>query len=264
MPTTVSMPNTANAATLAALGSVAYVSETLLHEAAGHGSVCLATGGKITLLAPLYMRCSEVALQMVAAGPGMNLLAGLVSYLLLQRREAINGAWRYFLWLVFLFNWLVAAGYAMVGAATGFGDWGVVFAAVQPDWLWRVPLGIAALALYVVTLRLASRIFVRITGLAHPDLTTRLHLMLIPTGAAALIAIAAQLYGQGIDTLGLALAIGCTLVPGITLVWAFDGKNVEPESPLRIAFNGLWVLAGAAVAVGFILFVGPGLDLSAL
>lgn len=258
------MPRFRSAKNASALGSVAYVSETLLHEAVGHGGVCLAIGGKITLLAPLYMRCSEVTLQMVAAGPGINLFAGLVSFLLLHRRGAISGAWRYFLWLVFVFNWLVAAGYAMVGAATGFGDWGVAFAAVHPDGLWRIPLGIAALALYVLTLRLASRIFVRITGLAHPDFATRARLMLVPTGAAAVIAIAAQIYGQGSDPLGLALAIGCTLVPGVTLVWAFDGRTAQPESPLSVGFSGLWVLAGAAIAAGFILFVGPGLELSAL
>jgi hypothetical protein len=262
MSTPTNVSNTTNSATLAALGTIAYVGEALLHEAAGHGGMCLATGGRITLLTALYMRCSELTILMVAAGPGMNLLVGLLSLLLLQRREAISGIWRYTLWLAFLFNWLVAAGYAMVGAATRFGDWDAMFAPIRPSWLWRVPLGVGALFFYAMTLRLASRIFVRITGLVQPDLRTRTRLILLPTGAATLVALAAQLYGQGTGPLGVGLALGCTLVPGATLVWAFDGKGAQPGSPLRIPFSGIWSAAGGLIAAGFILFIGPGLDLS--
>src|SRR6185503_6556660 len=58
--------------TLAALGIVAFVAQSLLHEAVGHGAACLAIGGRITWLTPMYMRCSVESPAMVAAGPALN------------------------------------------------------------------------------------------------------------------------------------------------------------------------------------------------
>ena len=132
-----SIDTRANLLSLAALGVLAYVAETLVHEAVGHGGVCLASGGALTLLAPLYMRCSVVTAAMIVAGPAANAVTGLLCLIALQAPSLRNGAFRFFLWLSFVFNWLVAAGYLLVGSATGFGDWGVVFAAVTPDWHWR-------------------------------------------------------------------------------------------------------------------------------
>src|SRR5262249_10178329 len=96
---------------IAALGLLAYVAETLLHELGGHGSVCLVSGGQIVLLAPLYMRCSVETVAIVAAGPAANFLVGLLCLVVLSMPARRAGAFRYFLWLSLCFNWLVAAGY---------------------------------------------------------------------------------------------------------------------------------------------------------
>jgi hypothetical protein len=226
--------------TLAALGVVAYVSETLLHEAVGHGGACLALGGRVESIAPLYMRCSVTAPALAAAGPGMNLLAGAAGLLALR---GLSGRSRHFAWLVFVFNWLIAAGYLLVGAATGFGDWGALFAGVSPDWHWRAPAALAALAFYMLTLRIASRLF----------LGTRAVMILVPAAAAAVTALAAQIYGQGTDARGLALAFGCTLFVGFTLFW-----TAEDKIPEHIGRSLPWITLGLAAAAGFIVFVGPG------
>ena len=48
-----------NVATLLSLGVIAYVGETLMHEGIGHGGACMLVGGRIAVLAPLWMRCSR-------------------------------------------------------------------------------------------------------------------------------------------------------------------------------------------------------------
>src|SRR5581483_4585471 len=105
-----------DALTLAALGILAFVAQTLSHEAVGHGSLCVLFGGRIVLIAPFYMQCTIQPWTMVAAGPGANLLEGLVAYLLLRRASGKAGPAVYWLWLFFLQTWLVAAGYLLVGA----------------------------------------------------------------------------------------------------------------------------------------------------
>jgi hypothetical protein len=254
----------ANPLTLAALGILAYVMETVLHEAGGHGSVCLLTQGHITMLAPLFMRCSVQNLSLVAAGPAMNGLVTVLSLIALHIGRPAGNAVRYFIWLCLVFNGLVAAGYLMVGAATGFGDWGVVFAGVQPDWHWRVPGFVIGLLAYIGLIEIAKREFRRLGDLHSVSRPVVMRLVLVPAGAAAIVAVAAQWYGHGLQMAGLALA--CTLGVGVTLLGIVDPKGTRTikDSALHIGLSVPAIVLALAVAAGFILWIGPGADLSAL
>src|ERR1700761_961072 len=99
--------------TLAAAGVIAYVTEAMGHELVGHGGACLASGGMITALAPLWMRCSIVTPVIVLAGPLFNFVAAAIAGAILMRSRR-TGAFAYLLWLVFVFNLLVASGYLVV------------------------------------------------------------------------------------------------------------------------------------------------------
>lgn len=254
----------ANPLSLAALGVLAYVAETLVHEAVGHGGVCMASGGSLTFLAPLYMRCSVVTAAMIAAGPAANVVTGLLCLIALQAPSSRTGAFRYFLWLSFVFNWLVAAGYLLVGAATGFGDWGALFASVTPNWHWRVPAGALALASYLGTLRLAEREFHRETGIGSPTKRLLARMVLIPAAAAAVVAAGAEIYGQGAQPLGLGLALGCTLFVGVTLmgIGGQQGARTLDDSRLAIGFDLPLAVLALFVGAAFIAFIGPGLVIS--
>src|SRR5580693_7728641 len=146
--------------TILAIGVLAYVGETVGHELLGHGGVCLLDGGRITALAPLWMRCSVHTIPMVVAGPAFNFAVGglCAAILKLQDRSDTLG---YFLWLSCSFNLLVAFGYLMVGGATTLGDWGVVFASVQPQWAWRLALAAVGLAGYLIALRTLATLYER-------------------------------------------------------------------------------------------------------
>src|SRR6185369_5300207 len=78
---------------------------------------------------------------MVLAGPVANLAAGAVCWAILRGAPPRSAAVRLFLWVSVAFQWLVAAGYLAVGAASGFGDWPVILPALSawPARLARAP-----------------------------------------------------------------------------------------------------------------------------
>ena len=76
---------------LMAAGLLAYLVETLLHEAVGHGGVCLASGPRFTMRAPHWMRCNDASVLLVAAAPAMNVLAACVFAAVLFTRCAGGG-----------------------------------------------------------------------------------------------------------------------------------------------------------------------------
>jgi len=246
-------------ATLAALGVIAYVSETLGHEAIGHGGLCLLHGGRISALAPLWMRCSVQSLAMVAAGPILNLvMAALCAVVLMLRRR--SDTLSYLVWLCCAFNALVACGYMIVGGATTFGDWGVLFASVEPSWLWRAALvgvGVTGYLAALMGLGALYRSIAGVGGLRPRKLAT---LTLVPATAAAVVACAAELAGRHVNVGALPLALGCTIFVGwnlgsIRLLSPGDSEGASPSS-LTIPFQPAWLVAGAATAVGFIWLLG--------
>ena len=74
-----------------------------------------------------------------------------------------TAALRLFLWLSIAFQWLVAAGYLAVGAASGFGDWPVILPALS-SWPARVGAIIVAAGGYVLALRALARLGVQRLG----------------------------------------------------------------------------------------------------
>lgn len=246
--------------TILAIGVIAYVGETLLHELVGHGGVCLALGGHITKLAPLWMNCSVASPWMVVAGPAMNLLAAALFLGLIWSPQRRGPARRTLLWLSFAFNALVASGYLMVGGVTGFGDWRVLFDGVHPAGLWRIPAVLVGLGAYFAGLALAARAYARLNGvsLGRGRRWTR---TMIPAGGAAVVACGAEAFGGRADPMTLVLALGCTIFVGWTLSRLGNGGEVEPEP---VPLNRGLVVVGVLVGLAFITMIGPGADLSGL
>ena len=244
--------------TLLAAGVLAYVAETMLHEAAGHGGVCLAEGHRLLALAPLWMRCSETGWLLTAAGPAANVIAAVVFFGLLRVMRNVGPAAGLLLWLGFAFNALVACGYLGVGAATGFGDWPVLFAGVAPSASWRVPALLVAICGYYGCLHVAARLFVSLAGggpEAARDLRRR---ALVPAAGAAFVACLAEIVGQRADLMTLALSLGCTAVIG----WSLSGMDgviarARLRNPAHIVRTPSIIVSAAVVAAIFIIVVGP-------
>jgi hypothetical protein len=251
--------------TLMAAGVLAYLAETLLHEVVGHGGVCVASDLRFTMLAPLWMRCSESPLLLVAAGPAMNVVAacGFAAALVLAPvRQPLTAL---LLWLGFGFNALVACGYLAVGALAGFGDWPVVFASVHPQWAWRIPAAMLAVAAYYVCLRAAAALFVRHAG-AGPAARARLRRRALwPASAAAVVACLAEIAGGRGQPMPLALAMGCTIVVGFSLT-SMDtvvARASARQRDLGAIYRAWWLIgAGLTASAAFIVLIGPGLVIS--
>jgi hypothetical protein len=251
--------------TLLAAGVVAYVAETMLHEAAGHGGACVVSGLHFTMLAPLWMRCSAFSPAVVASGPAMNVLAACVSFLALRFAPMRQPVAALLFWLSFVFNALVACGYLAVGALTGFGDWPALFAWVDPPWAWRVPAAFIAAASSYVCLLVAASLFRRFAGSGAVARSRLWRRAMWPACGAAAVACLAEIVGGRWQLVPLMLALGCTVVVGFSLTSMDGAVAVEGDDATDLGpfARSVWlVAAGLAVGVGFVLVVGPGLDLS--
>jgi hypothetical protein len=253
-------------ATSLALGVIAYVGETLLHEGVGHGGACLLLGGRITVLAPLWMRCSVDASLLEAAGPAANLLAACLFLSLIWLAPPRAAALRQFLWLSFAFNSLVACGYLVVGGCSGFGDWGVLFKAVRPTIVWRAPAVIAGLAGYYGSLVIAASAYRRLAGTGDISRRQIWARAVVPAVGAACVAVAAEIVGGRVQLGSLVLALGCTLFVGLSLT-RMPGIARQTELPaissrLSLELSPALITTALIVATAFVVVIGPGVDLS--
>jgi hypothetical protein len=242
---------------MAAIGLLAYAGETVGHELIGHGGVCVLSGGQVTALAPLWMHCSVQTIPMVAAGPLFNFIAAAVFAAVLRWRKR-SDAWSYFFWLSAGFNLLVACGYLLVGGATTWGDWGVVFADVKPAWAWRAALIIAGLTGYLLGLRLLGGLYARFAGHAGFE-APLLRRRTLPAGAsAAIMACAAEAVGGRVTLATIGLSLGCTLFVGWSLRFIKEPTARSAETAGDLTVRGLgWLLAAAIVAFVFVAIIGP-------
>jgi hypothetical protein len=245
------------------LGVVAYVAATMLHEALGHGLVCLATGGRVTLLYPLGMRCSVVGPLMVAAGPATNLVAGALCWFVLAKTNAFGGNARYLLWLGMVFNLLVAAGYIAVGGLLNFGDWAYLIGGLQPPVAWRIATVVVAAALYYGSLRIIAAEYYRFTGPSGISPPRLYRLTLWPAAAAAVVSCAAAALSPTAKPIALELAVATTLVPGLSLLAVADllvsmRRKPVPEQA-RVTWSIAWLAVALVVGVVFVAVVGPGI-----
>jgi hypothetical protein len=242
---------------MAAIGLLAYAGETVGHELIGHGGVCVLSGGQVTALAPLWMHCSVQTIPMVAAGPLFNFIAAAFFATVLRWRQG-SDTWSYFFWLSASFNMLVACGYLLVGGATTWGDWGVVFADVKPAWGWRAGLIIAGLAGYVFGLRLLGSLYARFAGHTGFDAQVLRRRALLPGAAAAIMACAAEVVGGRFTVGTIGLSLGCTLFVGWSLRFIKEPKAPSAGTAVDPTVRGGgWLLVAAIIAGVFIAIVGP-------
>ncbi len=142
--------------TVAALAILAACVVTVAHEALGHGSACLASGGRIMLLSSALFRCSVHSTLVDPAGPAMDLVVGTVA--LIAQRFVSGPAARLFCLLVMTLSYGWESGYAFHAMLMQDGD--LYFAARdlfgEPSLWWRVAGGAAGIAFYLANIRLTA------------------------------------------------------------------------------------------------------------
>ena len=244
--------------TLAALGVVAFVCCDLLHEWAGHGAVCLATGGRVATLSTVHLQCMGGWQRLVSgAGIGVNLLAGALC--LLWLRHLHNGSihLRYFVWLLAAYNLFTGCGYVVSSSLSDTGDLAQALRGVA----WRgcsAALGLAAYAWSILAATRALRRFATAVGAAQAW-----RLILPPYFAAAAVACAAAACNAILPSTVL-MAVSTTLGAWgfllLPLAWRFGSPAKVSEPVTRHAG---WVLGAAITAAVFVGALGPGIRLYA-
>jgi hypothetical protein len=236
--------------TLGAIAAVAFIVACVAHEAIGHGGMCLAVGGRITLLTSVYFHCTNGGPLTDAAGPLMNLIAGAACWLLARNQPLISQT-RLFFVLAMAFNLFWGAGYFILSAVTNTGDWSFVLRdlSLEPRWLWRLLMGALGVVIYVRSARAVA---------THvPPGTPLVWLYLI----AGMVSCVAALFYAGPALPAVREAAQESFGAAVGLLFLAYRKSKQPHalpSPSLVAHSNAWLLSSALVTILFLLVLGRG------
>ncbi len=246
---------------------VAYAACDMTHEVLGHGVACLLTGVRPLSLSTVALQTGTSDHWVAAAGSIANVIAGMAGFLLLRRRAVFN-AGTYFLWLFAATNLLNGTGYLFFSGAFDVGDWAVVISGIEPHAVWRWLLVLAGAALYVGAIRWIAGDAIRLVreGLLSRRDIQPLVFPAYVAGGVLLVAGSALnridpslILTSGVSS-GFGAMVGLVFVPGIVERETRAAGDSATTPPLP--FHAGWVIAGAVVALGFVLVLGPGVRLT--
>jgi hypothetical protein len=236
--------------TLAAIAAVAFIAACVAHEAIGHGGMCLAEGGRVTLLTSVYFHCTNGGPLTDAAGPLMNLIVGAAYWLLARDRPQASQS-RLFFVLAMAFNLFWGAGYLIFSAVTHTGDWAFVLRALslEPRWFCRLLMGALGILIYVRSTRAVATYVPPGTPLVWPYFV------------AGVVSCVAALFFSGPVLPAVRDAAEESLGAAIGLLF-LGYRNSRPvhASPSRnlVARSNGWLLFSVLVTMLFFLVLGRG------
>jgi len=237
--------NSNDTATVCALAVIAMCVVTFAHEALGHGGACLLLGGQIELLSSSLFHCGLHSGWTDPAGPGMNLLVGLVALIARLASPPGFAKTRLLLLLVTAFSFFWEGGYLLRAMILRDGDLYFFERFLTGETaLWMRVLGFAVgLAVYVFALRTTSR---GLTGMFDVHEGRRVArtawiAAVIAAGAAALLYRGAPLWPDVRDAL---LEIGLASVP---LLFIPRANEYAPQA--RAIIGRSWPVIGTAMMV---------------
>lgn len=237
-------------ATLAAIAALAFMAACAAHEAVGHGGICVALGGQITVLTSVYFHCSKAGVLTEAAGPLMNFVVGVVCWAALRRAlPSLSVHWRLFLVLTMAFNLLWGAMYMLSSVVTNTGDWAFALRdlGLQPGWLWRCLTGALGMCLYYCFLLLvASYLPPRVP-------------LLVPYLSAGAVCCLAALFFDGPKLPAVAESVGESFgnAVGLLLIAYRDSRRAG-SPPAVVSVSPGWLIASALVTLLFFATLGRG------
>ena len=250
------MQNSNDTATVCALAVIAMCAATAAHEALGHGGACLLLGGHIELLSSSLFRCDLRSGWIDPAGPGMNLLAGLVALIARKGLPPGFAKTRLLLLLVTAFSFFWEGGYLMRAMALRDGDLYFFAQFILSDVaFWMRAIGFAVgLAIYMLAIRTTSRALSEMFDTREGRRVARYAWIAatLAAGAAALAYRGEPLWPDLRDAL---LEIGLASVPLLLIPRA---NEYAPQA--RAIIGRSWPVIGTAmvVFVAFAMTMGRG------
>lgn len=250
--------------TILGLGMLLMPVMTMWHELGGHAAACGLLSGHASALGAFYVDCTGLDrvpdILVACAGVSVNALACALFYRLWRR--ATGDLIRLALWLIWVSQGFVAAGYFCFSGVTGIGDLGTTpdgaLHGVPLPLAWRlgeIALGIAA---YVALIIAGNRALNGMIGSGPSTAGSRrriAHGFYATAGACAVLVGLLNPLGLVI-TLTSAMASSLGGLAGFISIGYSVGRADAPR-PFVLARN--WPLAalGMIVLLGFALILGP-------
>lgn len=238
--------------TAAAIAILAFIGATVSHEVLGHGGMCVALGGRVTLLTSVYFRCSRGWPLVDAAGPLMNLAVGTICWGILRVARSLPLTWQLFLGFALAFNLFWGSGYFIFSGLFDAGDWAYVLRdmALRPAWFWRVVMVLAGIVLYFGSVTLTAKYLA--SGVP----------LVLCYAAVGVVSCAAALFSAGavLPALHEAVKESFGVGIGLLLIASRRSRRSEPPAPaLPLPAGGVWVIVAILVTLVFITTLGRGL-----
>src|SRR6185437_3516911 len=248
--------------TLAAIAILAAAITVMLHEGLGHGGACVLSGGHNLVISTVHENCTVSNHWISAAGTVVNLAVGLICWGWASRIPRAP-RFRYFVWLLAVFNWLTGAGYFLFSGVGNLGDWAEVLAGHEPAWLWHAGMAAGGAALYVLFVWLLARALRPFLPTGIERVACARRLMLVPYFTFGILAvIAGSLNPVGAVLIAeSAAAASFGGASGLCWGWQFTRSGYFAEGaapPLPLIRSRGWIFAGALTAAAFIFLIGPG------
>jgi len=256
--------------TVAGLGLLLMPLLTLWHEVGGHAAACALQGGRVTEIGAFYADCDGLAglpRRIVAlAGVGMNTLLALAAYALWRRARGDFA--RLLLWLVWVSQGFVAAGYFLFSGASGVGDLGPgadggIGPLAHPD-LWRAGEFLFGLLVYIWLVRSAIRGLTAMLGDSPATKATRstiAHGYYLVAGVAAVLTGLLNPVGLFILLMSAAASSFGGLAGFISIGFAVPRGTTE--TGFAVGRNWPLFATGAFATLAFALILGPSIRFGA-
>jgi hypothetical protein len=223
----------------------------------GHGSACLLSGQRITLLNCAFFHCSVFGRYTAVAGPLGNLTAGFIAFAAQGSISPRRSVLRLYVLLLMAFSLFWEAGYLIQAMIKDRGD--SVFAYREligcenlTVRFVAVIIGVLAYLLFIQMLRRRAVVFANAPG--------RLRGLLRVSWATGIVgmALAGSLYAP--DRFGAAHDAGLSIVASFPLWFMGAPAQPMPEAAAPIVRSPRIIAAGLTVFVTFALTMGRGLN----
>jgi hypothetical protein len=250
--------------TIVAITVAATVITSFIHEAIGHGGMCVVDGGNPKVLSTVHFECSVETRLVAAGGTLANLFFGALWWAI-SRTIRRSASWRYFFWQLMTFNLFDAGGYFLFSGVGNFGDWAAVVAGWNPAWEWRVgliALGAVTYFLLFVPLCLRElRPFLGKDSVVRVQRARRMTVLpYLTTGILACVAGALNPVSPLLILLSAAAA-SFGGKSGLAWMWTLLRGTRIPSSELQmpeIERSCGWMAVAVLLTIVFIVVLGPG------
>ncbi|MEO7277443.1 MAG: hypothetical protein ABIW33_05420 [Sphingomicrobium sp.] len=251
--------------TVVGLGMLLMPLLTMWHEIGGHAAFCAVQGGHVQTIGAFYVDCDGLAgaprVLMSCAGVLVNALLSVIAFIAWRRSRSDRA--RLVLWLVWVSEAFVAAGYLCFSGVTGFGDLatgtaGQGLGAVPMPIVWRVGEFLLGAAVYALVIIRAIKALATMIG-NGPD--TRPVRQLIAHGYYATVGAAAVLVGL-LNPVGVVVTImsaAASSFGGLAGMISIGFATRPEPGPKDFVVGRSWLVfaLGAATLLTFALVLGP-------